>query len=75
MAAAPAKLLGMVRAFPEGADTLLVRVLEVMVERGGPSPGLVEAVREVVAARDGGVGGGVGRFLVPVVEGLEKVCF
>lgn len=74
MAAQPTKLLAMARTFPEGADALLVRVLEVVVERNGAVPVVVEAVRGIVGARESGNGRGGARFLVPVVEGLEKVC-
>ncbi|KZV71528.1 hypothetical protein PENSPDRAFT_751633 [Peniophora sp. CONT] len=61
------KLLSLLRNFPPGADTLVLRVLNIFIESGRPPPALVSTVKEMVSQRDLDA-----RFIMPVVAELDK---
>jgi symplekin len=62
-----AKLLGLLRTFPPGADTLALRVLNIFTENGRTPPQLLALVKTLFAERDLDA-----RFLLPVVGELDK---
>ncbi|XP_016372754.1 symplekin-like [Sinocyclocheilus rhinocerous] len=67
-------LLLLVEDCPKGAETLVTRCLHILTDKVPPSPELVERVRDLYHKRVPDV-----RFLIPVINGLEKVstnlCF
>jgi hypothetical protein len=63
-----ARLLMSLRAFPRGADGLLLRVLKIFTDNGRPSAPLVALVKSLIAERELDV-----RFLVPIIAELDKV--
>uniref|UniRef100_A0A673JEH2 Symplekin-like n=1 Tax=Sinocyclocheilus rhinocerous TaxID=307959 RepID=A0A673JEH2_9TELE len=62
-------LLLLVEDCPKGAETLVTRCLHILTDKVPPSPELVERVRDLYHKRVPDV-----RFLIPVINGLEKVC-
>ncbi|CAO3566876.1 unnamed protein product [Mortierella alpina] len=62
-----AKLLALIRNFPVGAETLVLRIIHIQTDGVRPSPGLVSAVQEAVVLHDLNA-----RFLVPIISGLTK---
>jgi symplekin len=63
------ELLKIVEDFPRGAETLVLRIIQILVEKTQPSVELVNKVRELYAKRLQDV-----RFLIPILSGLNKVC-
>lgn len=52
---------------PEGADTLISRIIMVLTEKTKPSPLLTEKVKEAYETKFKDI-----RFLIPVLSGLPK---
>ncbi|KAJ3033702.1 hypothetical protein HDV00_005887 [Rhizophlyctis rosea] len=67
IAAQPAKLYTMIRTFPEGSESLLLRILTLLTEKDPPTPQLIAAVKHLYAERELDA-----RFLIPVIAGLDK---
>lgn len=61
------KLLTLLRTFPEGADSLALRVLTIFTEHGRPSGTLVALVKSLIAERDLDA-----RFLIPIIAEMDK---
>ncbi|XP_041035372.1 symplekin isoform X2 [Carcharodon carcharias] len=64
------ELLLLVENCPKGAETLVTRCLHILTDKVPPSPELVKRVRDLYHKRVPDV-----RFLIPVLNGLEKVQF
>ncbi|TPX72985.1 hypothetical protein SpCBS45565_g00144 [Spizellomyces sp. 'palustris'] len=67
LSAQPARLLPIIRAFPEGSDWLVLRMVTTMTEKHPPSPQLVSAVWNAFAQKDLDA-----RFLIPILSGLGR---
>nr|XP_022904714.1 symplekin [Onthophagus taurus] len=61
------ELLKLVEECPKGAETLVTRVIQILTDKGPPSPQLVQIVRDLYNSRVSDV-----RFLIPVLNGLNK---
>lgn len=61
------ELLKLVEECPKGAETLVTRVIQVLTDKGPPSPALVQRVRQLYNTKVSDV-----RFLIPVLNGLTK---
>ncbi|KAI9064047.1 hypothetical protein FKP32DRAFT_1714615 [Trametes sanguinea] len=61
------KLLTLLRTFPDGADSLALRVLTILTENGRPSAQLVALVKSLVNERDLSA-----RFLIPIIAEMDK---
>lgn len=61
------ELLELVEKCPQGAETLIMRMLYILTENAAPSPELVKRVRELYQRNSSDV-----RFLIPVLHGLNK---
>ncbi|KAJ3010602.1 hypothetical protein HKX48_007312 [Thoreauomyces humboldtii] len=68
LATQPTRLVPLIRAFPEGSDPLILRVLTIMTEKEPPSMVVVELVRKAFLERNLDA-----RFLIPVLAGLNRV--
>lgn len=62
------KLLGLLRTFPPGAESLALRVLNIFTESGRPSAQLVSLVKGLISERDLDA-----RFLIPIIAEMDKV--
>ncbi|KAI8590955.1 Symplekin tight junction protein C terminal-domain-containing protein [Geranomyces variabilis] len=67
LAAQPARLMPLIRAFPDGSDPLILQALIMMTERELPSAQLVALVRNVFTEKDLDA-----RFLIPIISGLDR---
>ncbi|TPX63008.1 hypothetical protein PhCBS80983_g00061 [Powellomyces hirtus] len=67
LAAQPLRLLPLIRAFPDGSDPLILRVLITMTEKELPSAQLVGLVRNAFVQKNLDA-----RFLIPVLSGLDR---
>ncbi|KAJ3175833.1 hypothetical protein HDU87_005661 [Geranomyces variabilis] len=67
LAAQPARLMPLIRAFPDGSDPLILQTLVIMTERELPSAQLVAVVRNVFTEKDLDA-----RFLIPIISGLDR---
>ncbi|KAL1924913.1 uncharacterized protein VTP21DRAFT_4567 [Calcarisporiella thermophila] len=61
------KLLDAIREFPEGAESIVIRILVVLTDKVRPSPQLVAVVRDTYLQRELDA-----KFLIPVISGFEK---
>lgn len=66
------KLLTLLRTFPSGAESLVLRIIAIFTDSGRPSTQLVTLVKALVSERDLDA-----RFLIPIVAEMDKVwlCF
>ena len=64
------KLLTLLRTFPQGAESLALRVLTIFTENGRPSATLVALVKGLISERDLDA-----RFLIPIIAEMDKVSF
>lgn len=62
------KLLTLLRTFPPGAETLVLRVLTIFTETSRPSAQLVALVKGLIHDRDLDA-----RFLIPIIAEMDKV--
>ena len=63
------ELLNLIEDFPEGAETLVLRIIHILTEnKTAPSVELVNRVRFLYEKKLSDV-----RFLIPVLSGLTKV--
>ena len=62
------KLLTLLRTFPPGAETLVLRVLTIFTETSRPSAQLVALVKGLINDRDLDA-----RFLIPIIAEMDKV--
>ncbi|OSD03106.1 hypothetical protein PYCCODRAFT_296574 [Trametes coccinea BRFM310] len=67
LGASHGKLLTLLRTFPNGADSLALRVLTILTEHGRPSAQLVALVKSLVNERDLSA-----RFLIPIIAEMDK---
>ncbi|KAI8144483.1 Symplekin tight junction protein C terminal-domain-containing protein [Fennellomyces sp. T-0311] len=61
------KLLDVIRHFPPGGETLVIRILVALCDTVRPTPELVSAVKSVYQERNLDA-----KFLIPIVSGLGK---
>ncbi|KAI9145044.1 hypothetical protein BKA69DRAFT_1052780 [Paraphysoderma sedebokerense] len=61
------KLLDALKLFPDGCQTLVLRVLVILTEKSQPSSALVNTVKHLYLNRDLDA-----QFLIPIISGLEK---
>jgi len=61
------EILKLVENCPNGAETLITRIIHILTEQSPPSRELVEKIRDLYQKRVSDV-----RFLIPVLTGLEK---
>jgi symplekin len=64
----PAKLLGLIKSFPEGTDALILRIIVIMATKEPIPAELIEAVKELYRTKDLD-----GRYVIPILMGLSKV--
>lgn len=62
------KLLTLMRTFPDGAETLALRILTIFTEHGRPSSQLVALVKALINERDLDA-----HFLIPIIAEMDKV--
>jgi hypothetical protein len=62
-------LLGLLRHFPPGAETLALRVVNIFTSGTRPSTALVSLVKTLVTERDLG-----SEFIIPIIGEMDKVC-
>lgn len=63
------QLLTLLRTCPPGAESLALRVLNILTEKERPSAQLVSLVKGLVHERDLDA-----RFLIPIIAEMDKVC-
>ena len=69
LSAQPAKLLDLIKKFPEGTDALILRIIVIMANKDPIPPELIETVKELYKTKELD-----GRFVLPILTGLPKVC-
>jgi symplekin len=62
------KLLEYLKEYPEGAETLILKILSVFTEGSRPTPNIVTLVKGLVADR-----GADARFLMLIIGEMDKV--
>jgi len=62
------KLLTLLRTFPSGAESLVLRIVAIFTDNGRPSAQLVTLVKALVSERDLDA-----RFLIPIIAEMDKV--
>lgn len=62
------KLLTLLRNFPPGAESLVLRIIAIFTDSGRPSAQLVTLVKTLVSERDLDA-----RFLIPIIAEMDKV--
>jgi hypothetical protein len=62
-----AKLLSILQHFPTGAESLVLRILDILTDKTVPSTQLIQAVKHAFQDRKLDV-----RFLIPVLTGMDK---
>lgn len=62
------KLLTLLRTFPDGAESLALRIITIFTDSGRPSVPLVSLVKTLVSERDLDA-----RFLIPIFAEMDKV--
>eukprot|EP01098_Paradermamoeba_levis_P014727 TRINITY_DN7166_c0_g1_i1.p1 TRINITY_DN7166_c0_g1~~TRINITY_DN7166_c0_g1_i1.p1 ORF type:complete len:945 (+),score=251.73 TRINITY_DN7166_c0_g1_i1:368-3202(+) len=60
------QLLNLIGSFPRGAETLILQIIHILTEGGGPTPELVLAVKNLFARLPDA------RFLIPIISGMTK---
>lgn len=63
-----AKLLGILRHFPPGAEKLALRIMQILTPEGNTSPGLVATVKGLLSERQLDP-----RFMIPIAGEMDKV--
>ena len=63
-----AKLLEYLKNYPEGAETLVLRILNVFTEGTRPAPSIINLVKTLLADR-----GADARFLMFIISEMDKV--
>lgn len=63
-----AKLLTLMKTFPDGSESLALRVLKIFTEHGRPSGALVSLVKGLITERNLDA-----RFLIPIIAEMDKV--
>lgn len=64
------RLSNLLRNFPAGAESLILRVITIFTENGRPSPPLVSLVKALVIERELDA-----RFLIPIIAEMDKVRY
>jgi symplekin len=62
------KLLGYLKDYPEGAEQLVLKILNVFVDGQRPSPNIIALVKTLIADR-----GADARFLMLIISEMDKV--
>lgn len=62
------RLLTLLRTFPNGAESLALRIIAIFTDSGRPSAQLVTLVKALVSERDLDA-----RFLIPIIAEMDKV--
>lgn len=62
-----AKLLGYLKSYPEGAERLVLRILNIFIESGRPTPSVFTLVKTLIADR-----GADARFLMLIISEMDK---
>jgi symplekin len=68
MISSPERLIQFVKDFPAGSETLTLRIIKILTEKGKPSELLVEAIKDMVQSRDLSA-----VFLLPILGSFDKV--
>ncbi|KAJ1916352.1 hypothetical protein H4219_003837 [Mycoemilia scoparia] len=64
----PKPLIDLIGSFPAGAESLALRIIEILTDNNPPSTALVQSVMRVYTSRRLEA-----RFLIPIILGLERV--
>ena len=62
------RLLTLLRTFPNGSESLALRIIAIFTDSGRPSTQLVTLVKALVSERDLDA-----RFLIPIIAEMDKV--
>ena len=62
------KLLGYLKDYPEGAEQLVLKILNVFVDGQRPSPNIIALVKTLIVDR-----GADARFLMLIISEMDKV--
>ncbi|KAG8817803.1 hypothetical protein FRC17_011086 [Serendipita sp. 399] len=68
MGANNAKLLGYLKDYPAGAESLVLRILHVFTENARPTPTILQLVKHLIAERNADA-----RFLMLIIGEMDKV--